>query len=109
VSVLLLCLTLLLTPRHVLRVVDGDTVVLASFGVVAEERIRVLDVDTPERGESLYVEAGRFTAAWLAQGVFSIETCRKDSFGRYLAVVHRGSDTLAVALIRAGLGRPYVP
>lgn len=105
----LLCLALLLTPRHVLRTIDGDTFLVASFGVTNEERIRVLNVDTPERGQPLYAEAGTFTATWLAQGDFTVETCKKDSFGRYLAIVHRGADTLAGDLIRAGLGKVYVP
>lgn len=100
----LLCLSAVLPPAQVRRVIDGDTVVLHHVGVPAEERVRVLGVDTPERGEPGYAEAAAFTAAWLAAGPFKIDACRRDSFGRYLAWVTRGTDSLHVALVSAGLG-----
>lgn len=103
--VLLACLTVLLTPGHVMRTIDGDTfVTYNSVGIPAEERIRLLGVDTPEIRDTLGPAAKAFTAAWLAQGPFTLATCRRDSFGRLLAVVIRGTDTLAVDLIHARLG-----
>jgi micrococcal nuclease len=99
------CLWLVLTPGHVQRVIDGDTFVLYSVGVPAEERVRVLGVNTPELRDTLGPAARAFAVEWLARGSFAVDACRRDSFGRLLAVVSRGSDTLATALINARLGR----
>jgi endonuclease YncB( thermonuclease family) len=101
------CLDVQLTPRHVWLTHDGDTFKLFAFGVPPYEWIRVLGVDTPELRDSLTKparEARTFTSAWVGQDTFHVRTCAKDSFGRYLAVVTRGSDTLAVDLIAQGLG-----
>lgn len=102
----LACLTAQLTSGHVWRVIDGDTFVLYAVGVPAEERVRVLNIDTPERHQANYAEAREFTQSWLARGPFSITACRRDSFGRLLAVVDRPGDTLAHALTSAGFGKP---
>jgi micrococcal nuclease len=98
------CLTLQLSPRHVMRVIDGDTGVLFHVGIPAEERFRVLNIDTPERGQPGFEEAKAFTENWLAQGNFTLTACKRDSFGRLLAIVSREGVTLADALYNAGLG-----
>lgn len=103
-SLLLLCLTLILTPPHVKRVVDGDTFILYAVQVPPEERLRVLEIDTPERGQPGFDAARSFTASWLAQGDFTITACKRDSFGRLLATVTRDGASLADALYNAGLG-----
>ena len=92
------------------RVVDGDTFLTEVEiwpGLKADERIRVLGVDTPEmKGTTkpAAVEAQKFTQAWLAKGPFTIKTCGRDSFGRLLGTVIRGDENLASALIGAGMG-----
>lgn len=102
------CLRFDVVPGHVKRTVDGDTFILYAFAVPPEERVRVLSVDAWEMRDSLGrgPAARDFTVRWLAVGTFALETCRRDSFGRYLGVIWRGNDTLAVALIRAGHGIP---
>jgi len=109
-----MCWAIVIKPIDVLNVHDGDTFALAPVqiwpGIAAYgERVRVLGVDTPELKDSLTTkarEARTFTAQWIGQGPFALEGCKRDSFGRLLAIVYRGSDTLSVALIRAGLGVP---
>lgn len=101
---LLACLTLLLSPSYVMRVVDADTFILHSVSVPPEERVRVLGVDAVELRDSLGPAARAFTQEWLARGPFWVQTCKRDSFGRLLGIVWRGPDTLATALINARLG-----
>ena len=101
------CLTAQLTPGHVMRTLDGDTFVLYHVGTPPEERIRVLGVNTPERGQPNAAEATAFTKAWLANGAFTVTACKRDSFGRLLGTVERGGGSLSRALIEAGLGVPY--
>lgn len=103
-SLLFLCLTLVLTPPHVKRVVDGDTFIAYHVGVPPEERVRILEIDTPERGHPGFDAARSFTATWLAQGDFTLHACKRDSFGRLLATVTRDGASLADALYAAGLG-----
>jgi endonuclease YncB( thermonuclease family) len=98
------CLAVQLGPGAVQRVIDGDTFVLYHVGVPPEERVRLLGVDAAELRDSLGTAARTFTETWLSRGPFTLFACRRDSFGRLLAVVTRGADTLAVDLIRAGLG-----
>lgn len=100
----LTCLTLLLLPAHVAKIVDGDTFGLFNVGIPAEERVRVLGVDAAEIRDTLGPAARAFTQEWLGRGPFNLHTCRRDSFGRLLGVVWRGTDTLATALINAQLG-----
>lgn len=101
---LLACLVLVLSPLQVAKVVDGDTFGVWNLGIPLEERIRLLGVDAAELRDTLGPAAKAFTTGWIAQGPFRLETCRRDSFGRLLAVVTRGSDTLAADLIHAKLG-----
>lgn len=102
--ILFACLSLEIAPQHVKRTIDGDTFVLYHVGVPPEERIRVLAIDTPERGQFGFEAAKAFTTEWLATGPFSIYTCKRDSFGRYLAVVSRNESILADTLVSLGLG-----
>jgi endonuclease YncB( thermonuclease family) len=98
----MLCLTITILAHAVMRVIDGDTFTLHHVGMPAEERIRVLDVDTPERTEAGYVSARQFTEEWLSRGPFTLTACKRDSFGRLLASVTRGDTSLAHDLKAAG-------
>lgn len=103
-------------PR-VRRVVDGDTVdAVLDLGLHLEAavRLRVLGVDTPERGMPGWADATAATTAWLERAVLEadlvVETAKADSFGRWLGVFRRASrpgDTLAAYLIATQYGVPY--
>lgn len=104
---LLVCIHVTLIPGHVKRVVDGDTAIFYSpMSLGGEVRFRLLGVDAPELRDSLGPEAGDYTREWLSRGPFDFDACKNDSFGRMLAWVYRGSDTLAVDLIHDHLGKP---
>lgn len=105
-NLLMLCISLLIQPGQVKRVIDGDTFILYNVGVTDEERIRLLRVDAVELSDSLGPAAKAFTQQWLARGPFTINGCKRNGFGRILADVTRGTDTLSVQLINAGLGVP---
>jgi len=100
-----LCFTVTATP---VRTIDGDTfdaVVSYWLNTQSTERIRVLNIDTPEMKKATMVralQAKAFTAQWLDKGPFQIDVCRRDVFGRLLAVVFRGDEVLADELRKAG-------
>lgn len=98
---------------QVLRAIDGDSVrivVDTGFKHAATVDVRLLGVDTPERGQPGYAEAAAFTRDWLASaGRIVLECHGEDKYGgRWLGVLrdHAGAS-LADALIAAGLGKPY--
>ncbi len=99
----------------VVRVVDGDTVLVEIDG--REERVRLIGIDTPESVkpdtpvECFGKEASAHTAALLPEGtavrlVRDVEA--RDDFDRLLAYVYRADDDLFVnlAIVEAGYARP---
>lgn len=81
---------------EVLRVVDGDTLDLRldlGFHLHTALRFRLLGVDTPERGQPGWAEAGEWVRRWLddardAGHEVRVMTAKADSFGRWLATVY---------------------
>jgi len=104
-ALVLLCLSFILHPEHVKRVIDGDTFVLFHVGITGEERVRLLGVDTPEKGQAGYDAASEFTTVWLKEGPSELTACKRDSFGRLLGGVVRGRESLSGALIEKGLAK----
>lgn len=94
------------------RVVDGDTIDLevdVGFYLTTVIRVRLLGVDTPERGQAGWADATAFTTRWLAArgGRLRATTVKTDSFGRWLADIYAGTEHLGPALLDAGHARPY--
>lgn len=92
------------------RVIDGDTValdVLVDLNLVhVDDRLRILDVDTPEVSDILGPAATDFTRTWASEHTaLIVRTWKRDSFGRrlgYLIDRHTGED-LSEALTTVGL------
>jgi endonuclease YncB( thermonuclease family) len=96
----------------VARVVDGDTLdVTLSHG--KRERVRVIGIDTPERGACYFTQASRRTAS-LALGKRVVlrgdpTQDTRDRYSRLLAYVDiGGSQDLGVRLVREGYAAVYV-
>lgn len=95
----------------VVRVVDGDTIVVALGG--GEETIRYIGVDTPETVKpGAPVECFGPQASALNKQLVSGEEVRldfdrepRDRYGRLLAYVHRGDLFVNAELIRRGAAR----
>jgi endonuclease YncB( thermonuclease family) len=76
--------------------------------VTFPERIRLAEVNTPERGKPGYTAATAFTAQWLARGPFQLHTCgREPAFKRILAHVYREDSDLSQELFLNRLAAPY--
>jgi micrococcal nuclease len=97
--------------RVVLRVVDGDTLILDG-----QERVRLIGVDTPESVdprrpvEAFGKEAAAFTRR-MAEGKrvrLAYDQQRTDRYGRTLAYVYLEDGTfLNAEIIRQGYGHAY--
>ncbi|UDY36983.1 thermonuclease family protein [Dermatobacter hominis] len=95
----------------VVRVVDGDTLVADLGG--AEERVRLIGIDTPEsvkQGapvECFGKEASKHTGELLPEGTrvrLVLDVEERDRYERLLAYVYRASDGLFVNLALAADG-----
>lgn len=74
----------------VLRVIDGDTLEMRidlGFHTHTVRKVRLLGVDTPERGQINYNEAKAFTTSTVLGKDVYVQTYKADVFGRYLADV----------------------
>ena len=102
------CMTLDVQPSQVLGNYDGDTFTV-SLGVLGQSIIRVEGVDTPERNKKQagWKEAKEFTAQWLAQGPFKLNTCFIITLGRIVGSPSRDGITLSSRLIAAGHVKPH--
>lgn len=92
----------------VVRVADGDTIVATVGG--AEERIRFLNIDTPEVGTCMADRATAFTARELPSGQtieLRYDRDLRDPYDRLLALVRpTAGEWLSVSLAESGLGFP---
>ena len=105
------------TPARVLRVVDGDTLLVSAhvwLGQRVVTRVRIAGIDAPElRGrcerESEIAQQAKAQLEALTRGVsVTLSQISADKYGgRVLADVAAGGRDVGRALIDAGLARPY--
>jgi endonuclease YncB( thermonuclease family) len=91
--------------EHVVRVLDGDSVVLADG-----RQVRYLGINAPEAGEPLS-EAARALNRRLVEGKqvrLVSDRERTDGYGRLLAYVYVGDTLVNAELLRAGLAHLFV-
>lgn len=84
----------------VIKVIDGDTVVLSSGA-----KVRILNLNTPEKGENLSDEATRFTENLVGGKCVELNPAApsKDKYGRLLADVVTGGKSLGESLVENGM------
>ncbi|MBU0953312.1 MAG: thermonuclease family protein [Nanoarchaeota archaeon] len=90
------------TTAHVARVIDGDTIVLESG-----ERVRLLGIDTPERGQP-YADQATTALKKLIEGKqvdLESGTTDTDQYGRLLRYVFAENTNINAIMIKYGLGR----
>ncbi len=96
---------------QLVRVLDGDTLRLRLRppGPV-EEPVRLLEIDTPERGHPGHREAAAALRALLAGAPLRLEfeppgAPRRDRYGRLLAYLFAGETNVNVVMVRLGRAR----
>jgi micrococcal nuclease len=92
------------------RVIDGDTCVCQvdlGFEVFVSLKIRIRGVDTPERGEDGWLEAGQFLRQFLDVPLILVSVKDKRSFERWVVDLYRedNGDSIALTIIAKGYGR----
>ena len=87
------------------RILDGDTFILFN-----DKRIRLLGVDTPEKGEPFSDTARQLADSLLKGNEVRIETekTKEDKYGRILGYVYYNSIFFNELLLERGLARVYL-
>ena len=94
------------------NVVDGDTIdvlIDVGFDFRTDQRLRLYGIDTPERGRPGFLEAKIWIQKRLAGKTLQVITYKKDSFGRWLALVYADGENVNDQLVAEGLAVPYIP
>ncbi len=89
--------------RAVEKVFDGDTILLAD-----NKRIRLIGIDTPEKGEPFSEEAKTFLKNRVLGQKVRLLPCKErpaDHYGRMLAFVYKNNKDVGEALLGKGLAR----
>lgn len=87
------------------RIIDGDTAELNGSDLV-----RLLGIDTPERGE-LFYDSAKAVLTSLVKGMevnLRFDDRRRDGYGRLLAYLYVDSLLVNAELVRAGYARIYL-
>ncbi len=92
-----------LEPVEVERVIDGDTVVING------ESVRMLGLNTPERGEKYYKEAKEYTSSLVMNRTVLIERRGKDRYNRELGYLFYGDENLNAKIVEKGYANYYFP
>ncbi|MDX1564623.1 MAG: thermonuclease family protein [Phycisphaeraceae bacterium] len=92
------------------RIIDGDTLeVRYRPDIPLLERVRLLRIDTPERGEPGYAEAKAELDLLMnghkARVEFEDGKPQRDRFGRLLAYIHAGQTMVNLEMVRRGWSR----
>lgn len=97
----------LLQQAAVVRVIDGDTIVVRLDG--GEERVRYFGVDTPERRDRCFDEATERNEALVGEEVLLLPDLReRDQFDRLLRYVFTpGGESIDARLVAEGLGEAW--
>lgn len=108
----LICVTLIVVrsfaedvnETYVLRVIDGDTVVLKGG-----QRVRYIGIDTPEEGRPYYLETKEENKRLVQGKKVSLEydVEKADKYGRTLAYVYVGGLFVNAELVKNGYAMIY--
>ncbi len=87
------------------RVIDGDTI------VVGNESIRLLGINSPEKGEKYYDEAKNFLEILVLNKTVKLEKTKqdKDRYNRKLRYAYIGFTNINLELVKEGLANFYFP
>ncbi len=84
------------------RVIDGDTI------VIDNKSIRLLGINSPERGEKYYNEAKEFLEDLVLNKSLAIEITGQDMYYRDLAYLFDGNKNINLELVKEGFANLYI-
>lgn len=92
----------------VIRVIDGDVIVVLLNG--REEKVRLIGIDAPERGQPYFEEAANKTKELVLSKYvrFEKDVSERDKYGRLLRYVYIGSVFVNAELVKLGYASVYI-
>jgi micrococcal nuclease len=89
-------------PVSLVRVIDGDTIVVRVEGRI--ERVRLIGIDTPERDECYFREATVHLTRMLDDRRLTLErdVSERDRYGRLLRYLYADGRFVNAAMVRDG-------
>lgn len=86
------------------RIVDGDTLVLTNG-----EKVRLIGIDTPEKGEEYYYEAGDYLGNLTLNKTLHLEKdiSDTDKYGRSLYYLYTDDLFVNAEMVASGYARSY--
>ena len=90
---------------HVDRIIDGDTI------VSNKTSIRLLGINSPEKGELYYNEAKEFLEEWILNETVDLEFGKEkyDKYQRTLAYLYINRENINLKLVEKGFANFYFP
>jgi endonuclease YncB( thermonuclease family) len=94
-----------LESAHVERVIDGDTIEVAEYN----ETVRLLGINTPERGEWFYQEAKDYLGELVFNKTVNLKFTKEryDKYNRVLAYIFLDNTNINVEMVRQGYANYY--
>lgn len=90
----------------VIVVIDGDTVLFKPdrYGAASRAflKIRLADIDAPEKDQPYGEAAARTLAAWVLNQRVEVDTIAIDAYGRMIAHIHSGTLQVNEEMVRQG-------
>ena len=91
---------------RVVRVMDGDTVVLLDSDK-AEHKIRLAGIDAPETGQEFGTKAKQHLLALVGGDPVTVAWQKRDKYGRIVGKLIRDGTDVNLAMVRAGFAWWY--
>jgi len=92
-------------PAKVLKVIDGDTIIVLHSGV--EEKVRLYGIDTPELKQAYGQEAQNLTSTLISGRDIDIHTVTADRYGRTVGLVTVDGQSLNELIVQNGYAWVY--
>lgn len=91
--------------RDVERVIDGDTIVISN-----DTHVRLLGINTPEKGEKYYNEAKNFLTGLVLNKTIKTESGKEkyDKYRRELAFIFLDGKSVNLEIVRNGFANVYI-
>ncbi len=90
---------------HVIKIIDGDSLLVKREGAIYE--IRLYGIDAPEYGQSFSDRAKGFARQQVYRKVVSVKQMDEDKYGRIVALVRGQGKLLNREMVRAGMAWVY--
>ena len=96
--------TLSSETAYVSRIIDGDTIELSNG-----ERVRLIGIDTPERGEPYYNEATNHLAGLILNKNIEMkkDTSDRDRYDRLLRYIYLDDSFINMVMVQEGFAESY--